>query len=246
MCFVLLALKVHPRYDLILLANRDEFYQRPTEPMHEWEKPPGLIAGRDLVGGGTWLGVDRSGKLALLTNYREPEATAGDRSRGLLVRDFFDSSGERFQQHLSEQGDSYSGFNLLYESPDELHYYSNRGARPTLLTRGVHGLSNGLLNEPWPKVTRGKRVLEQALEVDDPKLETLFRILEDETPAPEAELPRTGVSLDLERVLSPIFIRAEGYGTRSSTLVLVGYDGCYTVVEKTHDIGIQKEFRFNL
>jgi len=238
MCFVLIALQAHPRYPLIVLANRDEFYERPTEPMHEWPEPDGLIAGKDLKSGGTWMGVDKtSGKLALVTNFREPEVRAGERSRGLLVLDFFRSDMDTFERQLFQQSESYSGFNLLYGTPHDLRYHSNRGRQAERISPGVHGLSNGLLDDAWPKVVRGRKMLEEVLEYAEPDRESFFRILEDREGAPDEELPQTGVSLELERSLSPIFIRLERYGTRCSSVLMVGSDGGFSVMEKTHSAG---------
>ncbi len=247
MCFVLVALKTHPRYPFILLANRDEFYDRPAEPMHEWEHPRGLLAGKDLKSGGTWMGVDNtSGRLALVTNFREPEPTPGERSRGLLVLDVFRSGLETIDQQLSLESATYSGFNLLYGTPEDLRYHSNRGGRAMRIAPGLHGLSNGLLDEAWPKVARGRRMLEQALASAEPDRESLFGILEDRVPAPDDALPKTGVSLELERMLSPIFIQSELYGTRCSTVLMVNSDGGFTVMEKTHRTGEVRVFEFQL
>ena len=247
MCFVLVALQAHPRYPLILLANRDEFYDRPAEPMHKWDGPRGLIAGRDLKSGGTWMGVDESsGKLALVTNYREPEAKPGERSRGLLVLDFFRSELDTFEQQLSHHADSYSGFNLLYGTPGDLRYFSNRGGRAEQISPGVHGLSNGLLDEAWPKVVRGREMLEDVLKTEEPDRESLCRILEDRVAAPDDQLPETGVSLELERMLAPIFIETERYGTRCSSLLMVDSGGGFTVMEKTHRTGDLAVFEFKV
>ena len=247
MCFVLVALQAHPRYSLILLANRDEFYDRPAEPMHQWDEHDGLIAGKDLKNGGTWMGVDKtSGKLALVTNFREPEVRAGERSRGLLVLDFFRSDMDTFERQLSQESDAYSGFNLLYGTPHDLRYHSNRGRRAERVSPGVHGVSNGLLDDAWPKVVRGRNMLEELLECAEPDRESFFRILEGQETAPDEELPQTGVSLELERMLSPIFIQSEMYGTRCSTVLTVDARGRSTVIEKTHRTGDLAVFEFEV
>lgn len=221
MCLIALAYHVHPRYPLVVMANRDEFLHRPSAAAHFWEDAPQLFAGRDLQAGGTWMGVSREGRFAALTNYRDLRVPAVEGpSRGLLVR------------HALEAGVAlhdtarYSGFNLLYGGISDLRYHSNITGLDVPLEGGVHGLSNALLNTPWPKVQRAIRALEQALEGPEGELTgRLFAALADETLAAEEALPDTGLSVEQERVLSPIFIRTPGYGTRASTVVLVDGDG---------------------
>lgn len=251
MCLVLLAYRVHPRYPLILAANRDEFYDRPTAAASFWEEAPGLLAGRDLVHGGTWLGVTGGGRVAALTNYRDPNAALKDApSRGALVGDFLKSgqSAEDCLRATREKGVRYNGYNLLLGDVGSLFCYSNVADRVDRVTPGIHGLSNHLLDTPWPKVVRGKELLAQAVAAGEPDSDRLFGLLADRTPAPDHLLPDTGVGLDLERLLSSIFITSERYGTRSSTLVLVDLDGETAFVERSFDRGNPggAELRFTL
>jgi uncharacterized protein with NRDE domain len=235
MCLILFAWKTHKNFPLILIANRDEFYERPTAPAAFWEDAPGLLAGRDLRAGGTWLGITRKGGLAALTNYRDP-ATMKDvaPSRGKLVSDFLlgRRTPEAYLHWLSPRSGRYNGFGLLVGNPDELYYFSNRGAQIRLLP-GIHGISNHLLDTPWPKVERGKQAFRDLLEKKKtPPLEMMFALLADRSRPPDERLPDTGVGLERERVLSPLFIESPVYGTRSSTVLLIDRRGRVTFVER--------------
>lgn len=224
MCLITLAWQAHPDYPLVLAANRDEFYQRGAAPARFWEESPLVLAGRDLSAGGTWLGVTRQGRVAALTNYREPGAVRGERSRGLLVSAFLqgDSEPMAYAQAVADAGGHYGGFNLLVGTPREMVVVSNRGMAPRHLPAGVHGLSNHLLDTPWPKVEKARAALTGQLAA--PSEDALLQLLADHQIAPDAELPDTGVGLMMERLLSPLFIRSPQYGTRVSTALLVGRD----------------------
>jgi uncharacterized protein with NRDE domain len=225
MCLVLFAYKVHPIYKLIVAANRDEFYQRPTAPVHYWEDDPEILAGRDLEKLGTWMGVTKSGRFAALTNYRDPkEVTEGKRSRGELVANALQYKGDinGYMQSLVSHNDWYPGYNLLAGDGDELYYYSNVGQELIKVAPGIYGVSNHLLNSDWPKVQTGKEGLAAILNSDqEDYVESLLTLLQKADQAPDEKLPQTGVSLEWERMLSPMFIKSEGYGTRSSTLLLM-------------------------
>ena len=241
MCLILLAHEAHPSYRLVLAANRDEFYDRPTEAARFWEDAPRVLAGRDLLHGGTWLGVTRGGRVAALTNFRDPRSkTDGAPSRGFLVSDFLlkTQPAREYLEDLAARARLYNGFNLIAGDARGLFYYSNRSGAPAELKPGVYGLSNHLLDTPWPKVGRGAAALAEAVR-RDPTLapETLFDILADDARAADEFLPDTGVGLELERVLSPLFIRSPVYGTRCSTALLVGTDGRVTFAERTFDPG---------
>lgn len=231
MCLILFAYKVHPAYKLIVAANRDEFYGRPTAPAHFWEDHPAILAGRDLSKMGTWMGVTKNGRFAALTNYRDPnEVTDGKRSRGDLVADFLKGSASpsRFMKIASEHRSSYPGYNLLAGNLEELFYYSNVEDRIEQLRPGVYGVSNHVLNTEWPKVKKGKEGLSKIIDhAAGDFTEALFTLLQNADPAPDEMLPKTGVSLEWERMLSPLFIRSEGYGTRSSTVMLMSEDEIY-------------------
>jgi uncharacterized protein with NRDE domain len=224
MCLVLFAYKVHPNYKLIVAANRDEFYQRPTAPVHFWEDDPEILAGRDLEKMGTWMGVTRTGRFAALTNYRDPnEITVGKRSRGELVTNALQYNGDikEYMQSLARNNDWYPGYNLLAGDGDELYYYSNVGRQMMEVTPGIYGVSNHLLNSEWPKVQMGREGLDKILNTNHENfVEPLFTLLQKSEQAPDERLPKTGVSLELERMLSPMFIKSENYGTRSSTVLL--------------------------
>ncbi len=231
MCLIAFAYQAHPRYRLVVAANRDEFYRRPTAAAGFWPECPGLLAGRDLEQGGAWLGVTGDGRFAALTNYRDPAANKPDaRSRGALVRDFL-CGGREARAYLegirAAQGE-YNGFNLLAGDAGGLWYYSNRTDVVAAVAPGIHGLSNHLLDTPWPKVAKAKAGLAACLAGPEDALAAgLFALLADDAPAPDGALPDTGVGLAWERLLSPVFIAGEDYGTRSSTVVLAGGGGAW-------------------
>jgi uncharacterized protein with NRDE domain len=237
MCIILLAHQTHPEYPLILAANRDEFYERPTAQAHFWTDAAGTLAGRDLERGGTWLGVAMSGRIAAVTNYREPGVKIeGAPSRGLLVSNFL-ASDERPDEYLSKLSSSasqYNGFNLIAGTPRRLFHFSNRGGEPQEITAGVHGLSNHLLDTPWPKVSRGRNALASVIEGGGSfSVEDIFKVLADDARAVDEALPETGVGLELERMLSPLFITSPVYGTRSSTVVLFNRHREVIFIERT-------------
>ena len=244
MCIILLAYKSHPVYPLVLAANRDEFYERPTAAAAYWDDAPTLLAGRDLERGGTWLGVTEAGRLAAVTNYREPgrRIAVDAPSRGLLVSDFLRSreKPEAYLERLAADACRYNGFNLIAGDTDELYYYSNRGPAPQALRPGIYGVSNHLLDTPWPKVARGKEALAEILASDAPQPEDIFRLLADRTCADDSCLPETGVGLELERVLSPLFITSPVYGTRSSTVLMLDREGGMTFVERSLTNGSER------
>lgn len=254
MCVILLSYKTHPRYPLIFAANRDEFYDRPTAPAAFWKEPPSLLAGKDLLGGGTWFGITGKGRIAALANYRESPAAGADApSRGLLVRDFLlaELSGAEFLEKLKRTSDRYNGFIIIFGDVGQLYYFSNRGNTPSLLAPGIHGQSNHLLDTPWPKVLRGKEAMQHVLSLEtNPSAESLLAILADHTPAEDNLLPDTGIGLERERILSPIFVTAPAYGTRSSTVVLVDTEHYVTFIERTYDGDPEHftdvEFRFRI
>ena len=214
---------------LTLSANRDEFFRRDAEPMHWWTDAPGVLAGRDLTGGGTWLGVSRDGRFAALTNYRAPSEVRPDApTRGTLVSAFL--AGERlapmdYLERVAREGHRYNGFNLLCGdfTRRELGWYGNRAdAPPALLEAGVHGLSNSLLNTPWPKLVAQREALCDLIHADEhPTLDVLIETLRDPRIANDESLPSTGISIERERVLSAAFIETPEYGTRSTTALRV-------------------------
>ena len=236
MCLVLVALRSHPEYPLVVAANRDEFYDRATAPAQLWEDAPSVLAGRDLKAGGTWLGVDRRGRLAAVTNFRQGEREApAPRSRGLLVNDFLTGDGPVLQYMEQVQRDAglYNGFNLIAGDAGGLFYFSNCQGVVLNLAPGVYGLSNHLLDTPWPKVATTKNAFHAMLTGPGPGLsEDLFRLLSDGSRPSDELLPSTGVPPEWERLLSSAFIASDHYGTRSSTVVLVDRNGGVTFTER--------------
>jgi uncharacterized protein with NRDE domain len=240
MCLIALAWNAHPRFPLVFAANRDEFHNRPTEPLHEWRDVPGAMGGRDLREGGSWLALTRDGRFAAVTNVREPARMTSARSRGELVRNFVanDHCATVGAEIIRVDGDTYGPFNLLLWDGIELVHVTNRPAPSwTTLRRGIHGLSNGRVDAPWPKVRRLTAALQSWLQkipdTGEPELPPLFEALGDRTTAPDAELPDTGVGIDLERSLSSPFIAGETYGTRASSVILVDRGGRARFIERT-------------
>ncbi|MEH7503115.1 NRDE family protein [Neobacillus drentensis] len=225
MCLIVFAYQVHPVYKLIVAANRDEFYGRPTALAHYWEDSPGILAGRDLEKMGTWMGVTRAGRFAALTNYRDPkEETEGKRSRGELVANALKHKGnvKDYMQGLVGKKDLYPGYNLLAGDGTELYHYSNKGQELQKVEPGIYGVSNHLLNTEWPKVQKGKEGMSKIIKSKSEDIvEKFLTLLQNADQAPDELLPNTGVSLEWERMLSPLFIKSENYGTRSSTVMLM-------------------------
>jgi uncharacterized protein with NRDE domain len=243
MCLIFVAVDAHPKYRFVIAANRDEFYDRPTLPVSFWPEAPELLAGRDLRAGGTWIGITRTGRIAAVTNYRDPKTIkAAAPSRGKLVSDYLSSreSPMPYLEMLLPGAHKYNSFNLLLGHREELYWYSNRGTEIRRLSPGIHGLSNHLLDTPWPKVEQGKKALSRILAEEDPSTEDLFRLLLDGTVASDESLPDTGVGLEWERILSPIFITSPTYGTRSSTILLLDRSGRVMFMERSFDKGIER------
>ena len=225
MCLILFAYQVHPKYKLIVAANRDEEYKRPTHSAHYWDDHPHVLAGRDLEKMGTWMGVTTKGRFSALTNYRNPkESSEGKRSRGELVANFLinHDRAERYTKEISQRRTEYPGYNLLAGDTRNLYYYSNVNNEIQMVKPGIYGLSNHLLNTDWPKVKRGRDGLTKIIQENQGNFtEELFSLLQNSDIAPDEDLPSTGVSLEWERTLSPLFIKTESYGTRSSTVLLM-------------------------
>lgn len=235
MCLIVFAYNIHPAYRFIMAANRDEFYDRPSQPAEFWRETPQVLAGRDLRGGGTWLGMTREGKFAAITNYRDPAAFMTDApSRGKLVSNFLQGpeSAAAYGEKIARQKKRYNGFNLVFGDNENLFVYSNRASLQKL-DAGIYGLSNRLLDTPWPKVAKVKKSLAAALNYRGADLEAaLFKLLADRKPAPDAKLPSTGVGLEWEKLLSAVFIASPAYGTRSSTVVMIGKNRRVKLIEK--------------
>ena len=222
MCLILFAYQWHADYPLIAIANRDEYYARPSRDAHWWEDTD-IFAGRDLEAGGTWLGVNRRGQFAAVTNVREPGGMqAGKRTRGDLTRDFLkrNDDAEVYLQQLAQHDQDYAGFNLLLGDVTGMWFYSNRESQIRRIEAGVYGVSNGRFDEPWPKLESGREELETMLN-SGIEHDQLMEILTDHRIAEDHELPSTGVALDIERLLSSRFIRSAEYGTRACSVVTI-------------------------
>lgn len=240
MCLIFLSWRQRPDYRLVVAANRDELYARPTAAAGYWDDAPGLLAGRDLEGGGTWLGVSRTGRFAALTNYRRGGGNVATApTRGRLVSDFLRSrsSPDDYLQSLAGRARAYNGFNIVLADNNSLHWFSTHGGAPRMLDAGTYAVSNDLLDTPWPKVARGRKGFESLLQAREIDVPAMFDLLTDRQTAADEALPDTGIGLRRERALSPIFITAGDYGTRSSTVLLVGVDGDVEFHERTHEPG---------
>ncbi|WP_407312893.1 NRDE family protein [Desulfosporosinus sp. SB140] len=239
MCLLFFAYDVHPRYRLVLAANRDEFYHRPTESAHFWESHPEILAGRDLEMMGTWMGITKSGRLAALTNFRDPSSQIENpKSRGYLVRDFLESEESPIQYLTKVENTQalYNPFNILVGDLSSFMYFNNQSSKIRELKPGFYGLSNHFLDTPWPKVRKSKQSLIDYFEANqegfiDPQ--TLFEILADSEQAQDDELPSTGISRTREKMLSPIFIQGTDYGTRSSTVLYLDRENTVLFQERS-------------
>ena len=251
MCLLVLAYRVHPRLPIVIAANRDERYARPSEALGVWPDAPDICAGRDLVQGGTWLGLTQRGRFAALTNFRQGAPQAGARSRGQVVLDYLRSSSspEQYAAQLAAHADQFAGFSaIIGDLEHDPHYFSNRGLdiapprsagamSPNLtqrLTPGLYGLSNQWLDVPWPKVTRAKQRIAALLASERVLAEQVCDAMDDRSQPPDAHLPDTGIGVERERMLAPIFVAGEHYGTRAVTAVLVDTHGRALLYERSY------------
>lgn len=245
MCTILLSWNSNPRYKLIVAANRDEFHQRETKAAHWWEDHPTILGGRDMKAGGTWMGINRQGRFAALTNFRKFPPESFSTSRGEVVSTFLkgDLRPDEFLSHLHETGSNFDGFNILFGDRDSLFYFSNRGPSGELKP-GIYGLSNHLLDTPWPKVSRGKEAFSGIVSGAVPDKEKIFSLLADRQRAEDHLLPDTGIGLERERILSSIFIESPGYGTRLSTVLMKDYSGNVDFEERSFIPEDRRSFTF--
>lgn len=238
MCLILVAWQVHDRYPLVLAANRDEYYRRPTLPLGAWPEAPHILGGKDLEAGGGWLACRAPGRWAAVTNVREAVTGVNKphqalESRGDLVGNYLKSGAEPIDFIDSIQPNNYAGFNLLLGQKDGLWFFSNRnGGQATKLTPGIYGLSNHTLETPWPKLVAARAAFTQALTAL-PDSSAFFNLLANRSIAADAHLPSTGVSLEVERLLSAIFVQSAHYGTRASTLMLGQADAGFVMLERS-------------
>ncbi|WP_110456835.1 NRDE family protein [Shewanella algidipiscicola] len=237
MCILFVALGVHPDHPVIICANRDEFHVRPTEPAHLWPGEHHVLAGKDLQAGGSWLGINQQGDIAALTNIRAPEQLHTDsRSRGELVIKALNEPSRITHDWLSEHHQRYNPFNLLFGHRDQLYCYHSLDNSLKQLTPGFHAISNGALDDIWPKMAKGTRALEQQLsQTTPPNIDALLAIMTDQSQAQDSELPQTGIALEWERLLSSIYIKHPEYGTRSTSIILQDNQGNSEFIEVRYD-----------
>jgi uncharacterized protein with NRDE domain len=236
MCLIVFAYKSHPKYKFIFAANRDEFYNRPSEQADYWKDNSELLAGKDLQAGGTWMGITKQGRFAAVTNYRDLKNIKENApSRGMLTLDFLNDniSAEKYYKNIKPSLQDYNGFNLILGSVDELFYFSTKTHGIKKLDPGIYGLSNATLNTDWPKVKKSRDVLSVLLKNDEIHPWELLSILNDTRKAKEEDLPDTGIGMEWEKILSSIFIQSPKYGTRCSTAVVVDIDNNFRLAEKT-------------
>ncbi|MGA7837531.1 MAG: NRDE family protein [Ignavibacteriaceae bacterium] len=254
MCLLLIANKIHPEFKLIIAANRDEFYNRLAQKATFWRDQQYLLAGKDLEAGGIWMGITKSGRFSAITNYRDfnREIKQNAPTRGNLTTDFLlgNDNPEEYSEKLREKHTEYNGYNLVYGFINELYYYSNETNLVVKLEPGLYGLSNALLNTPWPKVTESKKYVSELISSGDVSKEKLFEILADKTTADDDQLPDTGIGQEREKALSSNFIETPQYGTRCSTVILINKDDKVNFTERTFEMCSKKfsdiNFKFNL
>ena len=244
MCLILFAWNPGAKDQLIVAANRDEFYNRPSQSAHLWESNNQIFAGKDLQQQGTWLGVTQTGRFAAVTNYRKPDKTEYPLSRGALTANFLNSecSPEQYMDNVQGDNNQYAGFNLLVGDRESLFYYSNRSDQlPQRLSPGVYGLSNHLLNTPWPKVTTGinefSQIIKDETDSFSAREKRMLNLLQNGSTADESLLPDTGVGIIIEKMLSPLFIKSPSYGTRASTIVRIQKSGNISFLEQNYSAG---------
>lgn len=252
MCLLAFAVGVHPGYPLVVAANRDEFHERPARGAGWWRMPR-ILAGKDLRAGGTWLGVTRDGGFATITNFRDPEQhRAQAPSRGDLVVRALTEEPEQFDIYLADHGRDYNGFNLLWSRQGQVWYYNNQtGGGVRRLPPGVYGLSNGVLDTPWPKLLQVREGLQRLIDQrQDIPVDALFELMGNRRQPPEHALPDTGIGAEWERLLAPAFIVHPQYGTRSTSIVLHRTNGVATFAERAYgtdgEARSDRRFRFRL
>lgn len=240
MCLVALAWQQHPELPLVIAANRDERFDRPSDELDWWPNKPDIAGGRDQVAGGTWLALHRNGRFGIVTNYRErPGRGDKPRSRGDLVTEWLEGSDnvEHYASMVRSRGSDYAGFNLLYGDRHTLGYVSNRTDRHGPLEPGVYALSNGLLDSAWPKVGAARRTMEQAVGAGRRDPYAFLPFFTDTTQAPDGLLPEEDLPIENRRALSAPFILNRTYGTRCSTIASYDVDGGAQIFEQRYGPG---------
>jgi uncharacterized protein with NRDE domain len=251
MCLIVFSYNTVPGYRLVLAGNRDEFYDRPTHNADFWEHHPSILAGKDLIAGGTWLGVNKNGRISFLTNYRKMSSHNPDAlSRGHLVKEYLTSNDSAYSYlNKLNSANRYNGFNLFTVDQESFYHFSNINLQISSISPGIHGISNSLLNTPWPKVEKAKNEFQTLIENGNLDEEDLFDLLINKETYPYDQLPETGLDPELEKAVSAIFIQTENYGTRCSTLLFVRDNGDIRFVERVYQPGTARtdqENRFEL
>ena len=250
MCLISMQLSEYKSYKLMLVANRDEQYDRPSLPAHFWLNHPNILAGKDLSENGTWLGITKQGRIAAVTNSYLTTDQESDKklSRGNLVMDYLTGSmgPNEYLEQVRQQRSDYNGFNLIVGSSDSLHHYNNILDEISIIPTGNHAVSNATLDTPWPKVTRTKAAMAAMVNKSILDEEAIFRIMADRTPPPDDLLPDLPLDLPILRAVSANFIQTERYGTRSTTLILIDHSNQVTFVERSYlPDGTSSDVRFS-
>ncbi len=252
MCLIVFGRNIHPKYKLILVANRDEFYARPTEVANFWEGPNKILAGKDLEAGGTWMGINRFGHLAAVTNYRDPASYQKDKvSRGEIPINFLkmNESTVDYLAQLRANASTYNGYNLLALDQEQLIHYNNQQDKETTIENGIHAISNATLDTPWPKVTRAKELFRSVVDGTFTH-DQLIKMMGDTQTASAEKLPDTGIPKNLEMAISSMCIRTEKYGTCSTSAITISTDGIVDFTEKSYPVGKRiegtKRFSFSI
>ncbi len=253
MCLIFISINNHPTYKLIIAANRDEFYNRKTAAADFWEDKPQILGGRDLEACGTWMAMTKTGRIGMITNYRDPQnINPSAPSRGELVSNYLENGaqGLSYLNSIESKAKEYNGFNLIVGTQDELWYFSNYKNGIDKLEPGLYGLSNHLLETPWPKIIRGKKKLAPLLKERIIDAKNVFEILYDAQQAMDENLPNTGIGLEKERMLSSMFIKSPNYGSRCSTVVLIDHRNQVQLKERVYDLAsfdyTTRDFNFRL
>ena len=235
MCILFLAIEQHPKYPLIICANRDEFHQRPTQAMHVWREP-NILAGKDLQAGGTWLGLSSTGKFAALTNFRKlPLSEVPKKSRGDLVLQALADTKINMTTELAARASQYHGFNLIYGSLKQLYCYDSVNNQSHQLSKGVHSICNGALDDIWPKMAKGEKLLSETIHSQvNLSVNALFELMSNDKQALPHLLPETGLDEEWEQLLSAIFIKSPTYGTRTTTIITQDVEGNVEIYDRSY------------
>ncbi|MBL4821948.1 MAG: NRDE family protein [Colwellia sp.] len=240
MCILFFAIKQHPKYPVIICANRDEFHQRPTQAMHWWPKnallAADVLAGKDLQAGGSWLGLNNQGRFSALTNFRQPQLIDKNKqSRGDLVLQALAHQNEEMTKKLAKSSSDYNGFNLVFGQLNKLRCFDSVSQKQQVLTAGFHSLCNGALDDIWPKMALGQATLAEAIKDHSLDIEQLFKLMKNGQQAQTKHLPKTGVPLNWEQLLSSIFIISPEYGTRTTNIITLDNKGNISIYDQSYN-----------